>query len=185
MHTSLRSLLAAIAFATLLISAAPLNADAQTLDPVEALAVPLIIEFEDFSAVKYRCQAGVVTQGYGTTGSFGCANMSELPSVIDETLAMELLLCGVRKVRAAIRRLVKARLTPEQEAALVVWAYNLGEANLAQSTMLKRLNDSAYDEAARELLRWNKVRDPESGRYIISNGLVRRRAAEFALFTSG
>ena len=62
--------------------------------------------------------------------------------------------------------------------ALVSWTYNLGPTNLKQSTMLKVLNESNYDEVPEQIKRWNKA----SGQVLA--GLVKRRAAEAELFVS-
>lgn len=72
--------------------------------------------------------------------------------------------------------LVTAKLTENQKGALVSFAYNCGIANLKSSTLLKRVNEGKYDEAAKEFLKWNK----SAGKVL--NGLTRRRQAESALF---
>ena len=54
----------------------------------------------------------------------------------------------------------------------VLFVYNLGETNLAKSTLLRRLNNKRYTEAADELLRWNK-----QGAKVL-RGPTRRREAE-------
>lgn len=51
-----------------------------------------------------------------------------------------------------------------------------GETNLANSTLLKKLNAKDYKGAAAEFLRWNKA----GGKVL--NGLVKRRNAEMELF---
>lgn len=72
--------------------------------------------------------------------------------------------------------LVKVHLTENQLGALVSFAYNCGLANLKSSTLLKRVNESKFDEAANEFLKWNKA----GGKVL--NGLTRRRQAESNLF---
>jgi lysozyme len=71
---------------------------------------------------------------------------------------------------------VEVPLTDNQFAALVSFAFNVGLGALKSSTLLARLNARNYSEAAAQLDRWNKA----SGRVLA--GLVRRRAAEKALF---
>jgi lysozyme len=61
--------------------------------------------------------------------------------------------------------------------ALVSWAFNVGTANEASSTLIRRLN-AGEDELtviAQELPKWNKA-----GGNVLP-GLTRRRAAEVAL----
>lgn len=64
-------------------------------------------------------------------------------------------------------------LTDNQFAALVSFSFNLGLGRLGGSTLLRLLNAGDYDGAADEIPRWTSGGMP---------GLVRRRAAERALF---
>jgi len=75
--------------------------------------------------------------------------------------------------------LVKVKLNENQFSALVSFAYNCGAANLAQSTLLKKLNKSDFTGAANEFCRWNKA----GGKVL--KGLTLRREAEKNLFLDG
>ena len=68
--------------------------------------------------------------------------------------------------------------TQRQFDAMVSFAYNLGPGNLASSTLLKKHKAGDHAGAAAEFAKWNKA----AGR--ILPGLVRRRAAEAALYAS-
>lgn len=71
-------------------------------------------------------------------------------------------------------------LNDNQYGALVSWAFNVGCGNVQTSTLLQRLNAGGEDPnviAAEELPRW---RFGDGG--VEYPGLVRRRAAEVALF---
>ncbi|EPH0070380.1 lysozyme, partial [Acinetobacter baumannii] len=80
------------------------------------------------------------------------------------------------KFEVVINKLVKVSLTQNQFDALASFTYNLGETNLANSTLLKKLNKGDYQGAADQFLVWNKA----GGK--VMKGLVRRREAERALF---
>lgn len=69
-------------------------------------------------------------------------------------------------------------LNANQYGALVSWAFNVGCGNVKSSDLLKGLNrgDDPNAIASSELPQWNKA----GGK--ILQGLVRRRAAELALF---
>lgn len=67
-------------------------------------------------------------------------------------------------------------LEPHQKAALVSFAYNLGEGRLEESTLLRKLRDGNVTGAGQEFLRWTYA----GGKQM--RGLVRRREAERALF---
>jgi len=72
--------------------------------------------------------------------------------------------------------LVKVPLTENQASALIVFAYNVGIFALKRSTLLRKLNAKDYAGAAAQFGVWNK----SNGKVL--KGLIRRRAAERALF---
>jgi GH24 family phage-related lysozyme (muramidase) len=63
--------------------------------------------------------------------------------------------------------------------ALVSFAYNVGMANLAKSTLLRKHKAGDHEGAAREFAKWNKA----AGKVL--PGLTRRRKAEAALYQRG
>lgn len=97
---------------------------------------------------------------------------------ITETQADEYLRHDVARFEKAVSRLLP-KTTPEQFDALVSFAYNVGEGALEQSTLRRLHNAGDYDGAAAQFARWNKA----AGRVL--NGLVKRRAAEAALYKAG
>nr|WP_240700554.1 lysozyme [Sphingobium sp. MP9-4] len=79
---------------------------------------------------------------------------------------------------AVLTLLGKARTTANQRGALVSFAYNLGIDALAKSTLLKRHLAAEYAGAAREFAKW------KFGGGKVLRGLIKRRAAEAALYLS-
>ena len=75
-----------------------------------------------------------------------------------------------------VNDLVTVPINQSQFDALVSWVYNLGPANLKNSTMLKKLNAGEYEEVPSQMKKWNKA----NGKVL--EGLIRRRAAESLLF---
>ena len=75
-----------------------------------------------------------------------------------------------------VNTLVKSKLTQNQFDALVSFVYNVGSGNFSSSTLLVKLNQGKYLEAANEFLKWNRA----GGKPL--SGLTRRRAAERELF---
>lgn len=73
---------------------------------------------------------------------------------------------------------VKVPLSQNQFDALVSFIFNLGSAKFEGSTLLKKLNAGDYAGAADEFGKWVNA----GGRKLA--GLVKRRAAEKALFLS-
>lgn len=83
----------------------------------------------------------------------------------------------INSFAAAVNRLVTVPLNQNQFDALTSFAYNVGSSNLGSSTLLRLLNEGDYEGAAGQFGRWVKGASGE-----VLPGLVRRRAAEKALF---
>lgn len=130
----------------------------------------LIKQFEGLYLKAYRCPAGVPTIGYGHTAGVA------MGQTITQQQADDYLRRDVRQFERAVARLATVPLTQGQFDALVSFAFNLGEGALARSTLLRLLNEGKYTEAALQFGRWVKGGGKELP------GLVRRRAAERALF---
>ncbi|KQO67238.1 lysozyme [Methylobacterium sp. Leaf89] len=131
----------------------------------------LIKSFEGCELAAYKCPAGVLTIGYGHTGTD-----VKPGQVITAHRAEELLQGDLARFERAVEASLKVSVTPNQFAALVSLAYNIGGAALARSTLIKRLNAGKTQEAADQFLAWNKA----GGKVL--KGLARRREAERALF---
>jgi len=132
--------------------------------------IELIRHFEGCRFDAYLCPAGVWTIGYGHT-----ADVKEGDS-IDQEAAEAFLIEDLEKFEQAVTRLVEVPLTQQQFDALVSWTFNLGAGNLAESTLLRKLNNYQYAEVPEQMMRWVRA-----GGQVL-DGLVRRRAAEAALF---
>lgn len=132
----------------------------------------LIREFEGLKLKAYLCPAGVPTIGYGSTGPDIRLGMTWTVEQADERLASDL-----RKFEQDVARLCPVT-NDNQFSALVAFAYNCGTGNLQSSTLRKMHNLNDYEGAAEQFARWNK------GGGKVLPGLVRRRAAEAALYRS-
>ena len=137
---------------------------------ISKVGLDLIKQFEGLYLNSYRCPAGIPTIGYGHTAGVA------MGQTITQQQADDYLRRDVRQFERAVSRQVTVPLTQGQFDALVSFAFNLGEGALAQSTLLRLLNAGDYAGAAAQFDRWNKA----AGRVL--PGLVRRRAAERALF---
>ncbi|MFA3104176.1 lysozyme [Acinetobacter pittii] len=135
----------------------------------------LIKGFEGKRLNAYDDGVGVWTIGFGTIKYPNGARVKK-GDTCTEQQAEDYLRNDLAKFEAAINKLVKVPLTQNQFDALASFTYNLGETNLANSTLLKKLNKGDYQGAADQFLVWNKA----GGK--VMKGLVRRREAERALF---
>lgn len=137
---------------------------------IDHRGMEFIKQWEGVRLTAYRCTAGVPTIGVGHTRG---VQMGDRISMFQ---AERYLAEDVRQFEDAVNRLVRVRLTQNQFNALVSFTFNLGETNLANSTLLKRLNAGNYVGAAAQFGLWVR----SGGR--ITQGLINRRAAEKAMF---
>ena len=154
-----------------------IKAGENTVGKINQAGLDLIKEFEGFRTNAYLCPANVWTVGYGAT-YYEDRTKIKPGDVVSKQRGEELLKNTVKDFENAVTQLVKVPLTPNQFAALVSFAFNVGVGAFSKSTLLKVLNQNNYDQAANELLRWNKG----GGRVL--PGLTRRREAERKLFLS-
>lgn len=150
----------------------------------------MVEEFEGFASRKFRSghlvPDGKVTAYFDPvripTIGFGHIRTVTASDVdvksITRREAEQLLREDLGKAEAAVSDLVKVQLNDNQFSALVSFVFNLGAGAFGQSTLLKRLNEGKYEEAANQFPRWDKA----GGRRL--PGLARRRKAERELFLS-
>lgn len=135
----------------------------------------LIKRLEGFSPVPYPDSGGRMTIGYGHLirpgESFIRISREEAESLLKE---------DIREAEIAVNSYVKVPLSENQKTALVSFVFNIGAGAFLDSDMLEILNRGDYNGAASEFRRWNKVR--VKGQYVVSNGLVNRRAEEEKVF---
>lgn len=141
--------------------------EARRLSP-EGLA--LVKRFEGLCLSAYRDAVGVWTIGYGSTRGV------QGGMVITEVEAEARLRRDLEEAEQWVELLCEVPLTQGQFDAMVSFTFNLGPGALGKSTLLKKVNAGDYAGASFEFGRWVKA-----GGEVLP-GLVRRRAAERALF---
>jgi len=141
---------------------------------VSRSAVELIKAFEGFRSRAARLDDGRWTIGYGHTAT------AREGAQVSEADAEALLLYDLIHAAHAVNEHVHAPLTQNQFDALVAFVFNIGEQNFRGSITLRRLNEGRPLEAALAMELWR--RSDVEGERIIVDALVRRRAAETALF---
>lgn len=135
--------------------------------------IDLIKEFEGFSERVYLCPGGVYTIGYGHTRGV------QIGDTCTREKAEDYLKDDLREAEEVVLALVSVPLTQNQFDALVSLVYNIGSGNFYDSTIRRviNLNIGNIEEYRRAWMMWVKSRGK------VLKGLVRRREAEFKLFS--
>jgi lysozyme len=132
----------------------------------------LIEEFEGDELHAYADSGGVETIGYGHTGDVTPGE------TITQAQAVAYLKGDVASASEQVAKLIEITLTPNEFSALVSFEYNTGA--LGSSPGVGLINANQFQEA------WDDhlclyIRDASGN---VLEGLIRRRAAERALFFS-
>ena len=147
-------------------------------------AIDLLKTFEKgpkggFAAWPYVCPAGKQTIGWGHV----IRPQDRIRPPLSKDQADALLqadLNGFAQGVAEQTHLIP--LTQSMFDALCVFAFNVGLSQFSGSTLLSKLKSRDYYSASEEFRRWNKARDPKTGKPKVLPGLSRRREAERRLF---
>ncbi|MFW1840914.1 lysozyme [Acinetobacter gyllenbergii] len=139
------------------------------------VGIDLITSFEDLRLDAYDDGVGVWTIGYGTT-IYPNGIKVKKGDVCTLDQAKAYFAFDLKRFERAVNSSVKVTINQNQFDALVSLAYNIGQTAFSKSTLLKKLNAKDYQGAADQFPEWNK------GGGKVMKGLVRRRAAERALF---
>lgn len=138
------------------------------------VAFDLIKRFEGLRQDAARLPDGRWTVGYGHTAS------AREGAIVSEDDAEALLTYDLRQIGQAFDEAIFTPLTQNQVDALASFAFNIGLENFRASAVLRRINAGALLDAAFALEAWRKA--DLDGERIVVDALVRRRAAEKALF---
>ena len=128
-------------------------------------------QFEGLRLEAYQDAAGIWTIGYGHTGRDVRPGRR-----VSEFEAEVLLRADLRDAIDCVNRAVEVEITQHQFDALVDFCYNTGRGNFQRSSLLGKVNLEDFEGAAVQFGLWVNV-----GMKPVP-GLVRRRAAEAALF---
>src|SRR5579863_2460803 len=124
---------------------------------LSAAGLALLKKSEGFRDRVYLDASGIPTIGYGHR----ILPSESFPGSILQGEATELLVRDVLVAEQSLKRLIRVALTQGQFDALVDFVFNLGQGELAASTLLQDLNIGRYDAAAEQLLRWDHAGDRE------------------------
>lgn len=136
--------------------------------------INLIKKYEGFRADAYQDGGGVWTVGYGTT--FLNGRKVQKGDHLDEPAASEVMITTANEYLQTVSKFLKVALDQNKIDAIACFIYNLGCEQFEASTLLRMINSGDYSGAADQFSRWIY----DNGKVV--QGLVRRRAAERALF---
>lgn len=135
---------------------------------LSAAALIGIVVHEGYSDTAYVPVAGdVPTIGFGTTGGV------KLGDKTTPIKALERALTDVNSFEDALKKCVIVPLHQYEYDAYISLSYNIGSSAFCNSTLVKLLNSGNYEEACKQILRWDKFQ----GKPL--RGLTIRRQSEY------
>lgn len=141
---------------------------------ISSTGVALVQEYEGFRAEPAQLPDGNWVVGYGHV------RIGEAGDAISQTEAADLLGLDLAPVELLVNAKVTQPLNQSQFDALVSFAFSVGAEQFEASQVLRRVNSGDFVAAACAMDAWRK--SDVSGELEIVDALVRRRAAEKALF---
>ena len=127
--------------------------------------------YEGLRLRAYQDQGGIWTIGYGHTGRDVVDRREVTPLEAEALLRADL-----RSAIDCVNRQINVPLEQRHFDALVDFCFNAGSGNFSRSTLLLKINAKDLAGAAEQFALWINVNGQPS------RGLIRRRAAEKAMF---
>jgi lysozyme len=135
------------------------------------VAVTVVAAFEGYYGHTYRDSVGVKTICYGATAADGV----DFDRTYTKAECQAMLAKDLVKYDAMVHTCIRVPLTPNREAALVSFTYNLGQGALCHGNVARLLNAGDVAGGCRAMLAY----DHAGGRRL--TGLTRRRQQEYKL----
>ena len=134
----------------------------------------LLKRLEGSRRTIYRDSGGKATIGVGHLVQPG----EYFPSALTDQQIEDLLTQDLVRFESAVNSTIKARISQDQFDALVIYAFNIGDAAFKKSTLAQLINSHAAENAIRDW--WTTHWITVDGVY--SRGLYNRRVVEADLF---
>lgn len=109
----------------------------------------------------------VPTIGFGTTEGVKMGDRITAPQALARKLA------DVQKFEGALKQCVTVPLHQHEYNAYIRLSYNIGSTAFCNSTLVRLLNQGQYEEACKQILRWDRFKGQPL------RGLTLRRQEEF------
>lgn len=150
------------------------QAPLRTAQAVAVLAAAFIGGWEGYAPVAVHNSfdpRNVITIGHGLT-NYDLPGLKAGQKCGKEVDCATLFQKAMGKYDTELLRHVHVAMPPHRHAAMISFVYNVGEGNLARSSVVRYLNAGQTTKACNALLQWTKA----NGRVL--KGLVNRRKAE-------
>ena len=99
-----------------------------------------------------------------------------MTALLNDEQVLEIFKKDIEGIRSSMNRVIKVPINKNQQLALLSLRYNIGGPAFDKSTLLRRLNERNYSDAAMRFAEWRL----SEGK--INQGLVNRRERERQLF---
>lgn len=133
---------------------------------------------------RYKDSAGIWTIGVGVTDAAGASiKPTRFKGEITLKQAVNMFERVLIDYENAVNAIIKVPLLQHEFDALVSFHYNTGQ--IKAGTVDNKINAGDKEGAMKTLLRYNKKRNPKTGKLEVSQGLVKRRNSEKHLFETG
>jgi len=106
-------------------------------------------------AEGYRDHAYIPVAGDVPTIGFGTTENVKMDDKVTVTQALNRAMIDVQKFEGAIKSCVKVPLHQYEYDAYTSLAYNIGSGAFCRSTLVRLLNQEKYEEACKQILRWD------------------------------
>lgn len=135
---------------------------------VSASAFVSILTYEGYREYTYQPVAGDVnTIGFGSTEGVKAGDKTNPVEALGRALK------DAEKFDSRLKTCIKVPLHQYEYDAYISLAYNIGGEAFCKSTLVKELNKENYEEACKQILRWDKFQ----GKPL--SGLTKRRQSEY------
>ncbi len=147
------------------------------------MSFPIRISRAGFELIKsfegYRERASQLPDGRWTVG-YGHVRSAREGVRVSKRDAAALLIYDLKQIEAQLKECVFTTLNQNEHDALVSFVFNISPGLFRESDVLRRLNAGDHIGAADGFEAWRKARI--NGHVVVVDALIRRRAAEKALF---
>jgi len=146
---------------------------------INAAGLEILCRFEECRLEAYPDPGNRPPKGDGTPWTIGWGSTG--PDIVKGTkwsqeMCDARLQAHLRGVEAAVSAAVTVRVTDNMFSAMCSLAYNIGSGAFKKSTLVKKLNQGQYKDAADCFLAWSHSKG------VLMPGLLRRRREERELF---